>query len=69
MIQTIIISGMSCQHCVRAASAALECVAGVDAVEIDLQSGRARVDGQADAADLIAAIVAAGYGAELEKAG
>ncbi len=69
MKQTIIISGMTCQHCVRAASAALESVAGVDAVAIDLQSGRAMVDGQADAAALIAAVVAAGYDAELERAG
>ncbi len=69
MTQTIIISGMTCQHCVGAASAALEGVAGVDAVTIDLQSGRALVDGQADAAALIAALVSAGYDAELEKAG
>lgn len=69
MQQTIIISGMTCQHCVRAASEALERVAGVDAVEIDLQSGRALVNGQADAASLIAAVVAAGYDAEQEKVG
>jgi copper chaperone len=59
------VSGMNCEHCSRAVTQSLESVAGVDRVEVDLAAGRARVDGQADADALIAAVVAAGYGAEL----
>jgi copper chaperone len=68
MKQTLVISGMSCQHCVRAVSDALRGVAGVDGVEVDLEAGRARVDGQADIDALIGAVVAAGYGAEAATA-
>jgi copper chaperone len=64
MIQTLIISGMSCQHCVRAVSDALSAVEGVDSVEVDLDAGSAKVDGRAEIAALIAAVVAAGYAAE-----
>lgn len=64
MIQTLIISGMNCQHCVRAVSDALSAVEGVDSVEVDLDAGCAKVEGRADAAALIAAVVAAGYAAE-----
>jgi copper chaperone len=55
---------MSCAHCVRAVTSALESVAGVESVVVDLELGRARVEGQADADALIAAVVAEGYGAE-----
>jgi copper chaperone len=68
MKQTLIISGMSCQHCVRAVSQALESVAGVEAIAVDLESGRALVDGNADVDALIAAVVAAGYAAECAQA-
>lgn len=64
MTQTLVISGMSCQHCVKAVTDALAAVGGVDAVDVDLASGTARVEGQADTAALVAAVVAAGYGAE-----
>ncbi len=58
------ISGMSCQHCVRAVTQAIESVAGVESVAVDLASGQARVTGQTDADALIAAVTAAGYEAE-----
>jgi copper chaperone len=64
MKQTLIISGMSCQHCVHAVSAALASVARVESVQVDLGSGQAHVEGQAAADALIAAVIAAGYGAE-----
>jgi copper chaperone len=64
MTHTLSITGMSCGHCVRAVTSALESVAGVESVAVDLELGRARVEGQADAAALIAAVVAEGYGAE-----
>lgn len=56
---------MSCQHCVRAVTQAIESVAGVESVVVDLASGQARVTGQTDAETLIAAVTAAGYEAEL----
>ncbi|EGV20403.1 CopZ family metallochaperone [Thiocapsa marina] len=64
MTQTLSITGMSCAHCVRAVTSALESVAGVESVEVDLDLARARVEGHADADALIAAVVAEGYGAE-----
>jgi copper chaperone len=64
MIQTLIISGMSCQHCVRAVSDALSAVEGVDSVEVDLDAGSAKVEGRAEITALIAAVTAAGYIAE-----
>ncbi|KAA6185480.1 heavy-metal-associated domain-containing protein [Thiohalocapsa marina] len=56
------IEGMSCQHCVRAVTEAIGAVAGVNGPpEIDLDTGSARIAGNADPAALIAAIAAAGY--------
>ncbi len=60
------IDGMSCEHCVRAVSGALEGVPGVETVvEVSLEKGEARVKGSADAASLIAAIEQEGYSAEV----
>jgi copper chaperone len=58
------ITGMTCPHCVRAATAALEAVPGVTGVQVDLASGMAQVEGSADLAALVAAVQAAGYAAE-----
>ena len=59
------ITGMSCQHCVKAVTEALASVPGVTrVVAVDLDSGRARVDGDVDVSALIAAVKEAGYGAE-----
>ena len=38
------IEGMSCGHCVRAVHDALSAVDGVEKVDVDLESGMARVD-------------------------
>jgi copper chaperone len=64
MTQTLRIFGMTCGHCVRAVTAALESVVGVESVAVDLDSGLAGVEGRADVEALIAAVVAEGYGAE-----
>lgn len=61
---TLKITGLSCQHCVRAATLALEAVPGVTEVAVDLASGLAQIDGEADRAALIVAIHDAGYGVE-----
>lgn len=59
------ITGMSCEHCARAVKEALEAVNGVTRVEtVELESGRARVEGQVDAGVLVAAVTAVGYAAE-----
>lgn len=60
------ITGMSCEHCVRAATKALEGVPGVDSAEVTLTPGAAVVHGQADAAALIAAVREEGYEAEVQ---
>ena len=58
------ITGMTCQHCVRAVTEALSAVPGSGEVSVDLASGRARISGQAEVAALAAAVVEAGFAAE-----
>ena len=41
---TLKISGMSCDHCVRSVTSALQGVAGVERAEVDLTRGRAQVE-------------------------
>jgi copper chaperone len=41
---TLRIEGMSCGHCVKAVTEALEGVDGVERATVDLQAGRAVVD-------------------------
>ena len=64
MTTEIKVTGMSCQHCVGAVTRALEAVPGVTAVQVDLETGLARVQGEADPGALTQAVVDAGYGAE-----
>jgi copper chaperone len=59
------ISGMTCNHCVKNASKALEGVSGVQTVEVRLEPGSASVQGSADTMQLIAAVKDAGYEAVL----
>lgn len=60
------ITGMSCEHCVKAVNQALSEVSGVDkVVEVSLERGEARVEGQADVKALIAAIEEEGYEARV----
>lgn len=55
------IEGMSCSHCEKSVQQALESVEGTKSVVVDLAAGRAKVEGSADAAHLIAAVEAEGY--------
>lgn len=56
------ITGMTCQHCVNAVRVALSAVPGVTQTpSVDLNSGRASIQGDAKAEKLIAAIKQAGY--------
>lgn len=60
------IDGMSCDHCVRAVSGALQQVSGVErVVEVSLERGEALVEGQAETTSLIAAVEEEGYSAKV----
>ncbi len=59
------VPGMHCVHCEAAVTEELERVAGVAAVDVDLETKRVTVRGEAlDGAALVAAIDEAGYDAE-----
>ena len=60
------ITGMTCEHCVRATTKALEGVPGVESAEVTLDPGGAVVRGQADIDALIAAVKEEGYEAEVQ---
>ena len=58
---TYAIEGMTCANCVRHVSEAIESVAGVTAVLVDLGSGSAEVQGEASALAIAEAVKEAGY--------
>ena len=60
------ITGMTCEHCVRATTRALEGVPGVESAEVTLDPGGAVVNGQADIEALIAAVKDEGYEAQVQ---
>ena len=59
------ISGMTCGHCQTAVTNALKNVPGVEDVQVDLQTGKAVVEGQVDPQALLAAVTEEGYGAQV----
>ncbi len=59
--QELLVSGMTCGHCRVAVETALREVPGVTSVEVDLNEGRAKVDGSAKLNGLISAVQEAGY--------
>lgn len=59
------VQGMTCGACVRHVTQALSPLAGVTDVEVDLATGRVRIEGDADSTSLIAALDEAGYPAQL----
>lgn len=61
------IEGMTCGHCERAVTQALEHVSGVERVEVNLVKGEAVVDArpETDAAQLLTAVKEEGYEATL----
>ena len=60
---TFTVTGMTCDHCVRAVTSEVEQVPGVTAVATDLASGRVRVssDVPVDDGAVRAAVQEAGY--------
>ncbi len=64
---TLKITGMSCGHCVRSVTEALESVDGVRSAKVDLEAGRATVEydeSTTDPTDLVGAVMDEGYTAE-----
>jgi copper chaperone len=59
------IQGMTCQHCVKRATTALQSVSGVTNVEVTLEPGGAKINGSAGTDALIKAVEKAGYKAVL----
>jgi copper chaperone len=48
IMTTIKIKGMSCQHCVKSTTEALEKLPGISNVTVNLDSGEATYDGNVD---------------------
>ena len=61
MTTELTVGGMTCEGCVNAVKRTLSRVPGVTSVQVDLAAGRAKVQGEAAAAQLIAAVEKAGY--------
>lgn len=63
MVKTLTIEGMSCMHCVKAVTNALNGLEGVVSAAVDLESKTAVLDISGDVADkaLIAAVEEEGY--------
>jgi len=61
---TLKVEGMTCNHCKMRVEKALQGVSGVEGVQVDLNGKAAVVSGVADRAQLIKAVVEAGYSAE-----
>jgi copper chaperone len=59
------VSGMTCGHCKAAVEGALKQIVGVSAVAVNLEQGKALVEGEnLDTSVLIAAVVEEGYSAK-----
>jgi copper chaperone len=55
------VEGMSCGHCVKAVTEAVQEVAPGAKVDVDLTTGKVQIDGANDAAAVSHAITEAGY--------
>lgn len=62
---TLSISGMTCDGCASTVARILTRVPGVESARVDFANGRAVVAGSARPGDLIGAVEAAGYGAQV----
>ena len=58
---TITVKGMNCNHCKSNAEAAIQKIAGVESVQIDLASGRTVVHGNPNKEDVVKAVEALGF--------
>lgn len=60
---TLTVTGMTCGHCQKAVTEALESVEGVTKVDVNLESGMAKVEGSSHTSALISAVEEEGYSA------
>jgi copper chaperone CopZ len=60
---TYTVTGMTCGHCVSSVTEEVSELAGVTDVQVELETGRLTVTGDADAAAVTAAVEEAGYSA------
>jgi copper chaperone len=58
------VRNMTCGHCVSAVTGAVKALDSRAVVQVDLESGRVRVDGRSSAEELIRALGEAGYPAQ-----
>ncbi|WP_423746169.1 heavy metal-associated domain-containing protein (plasmid) [Haladaptatus sp. SPP-AMP-3] len=63
MVRTIDVDGMSCGGCEQNVVEALEDVSGISDASADHEAGTATVEGDANDADIVAAIEDVGYDA------
>lgn len=61
MTKEYTIKGMNCPHCQAAVAKSIASVAGVTNVDVNLQSGKATVEGTHNPDELIAAVRNAGF--------
>lgn len=64
---TLSISGMTCSGCANTVTRVLSHVPGVDSANVDFENGHALVTGTAHPEDLVKAVEAAGYGAQITQ--
>ncbi|MBO9540777.1 cation transporter [bacterium] len=62
-MRSLKVSGMTCNNCVKHVTHALEAVPGVTAATVELESGVARIEGDASLEALVAAVREEGYDA------
>ena len=60
-MKTVKIKGMSCQHCVASTTKALEALPGISDVQVDLDKGEARFQGDVDNQAIKDAITKIGF--------
>jgi copper chaperone CopZ len=58
------VTGMTCAHCAAAVTEEVETLAGIEAVAVDLASGRMSLRGEASDEAIRSAVEEAGYTAE-----
>jgi copper chaperone len=63
MRETFAVTGMSCEHCVRAVTGAIRAEDPEAVVQVDLAAGRVTAESRLPRARLVALIEAEGYGA------
>ncbi len=60
------VTGMTCKHCKAAVEGALQSISGVETVSVDLERGKAVIEGEnLEPNALIAAVAEEGYGAQV----